>query len=518
MPNIGRPIEVLPACTTLGCGENGGLRRQRPLSGGYLMGLSARVLAVLFLILLQLSVSQAQPPTASQGGSYGAETRVAIERIIQANDQMISGKAADAQNLLRGVAEPLKRLEALAQKFREVANREDLRCQERIGDLERKTNDLYQQERALSEKINELNGLLAAAATKRSLAQAEITKLSASMNAAQRSIQERQQKLRELTNWWWVPGYGQYLSIRALVDDDIGQNQRAMSALGDQQKQIQQHDASMHAAQTLIVDLDRQKTNAAQLNSQLNVMRSSAQEELRKLKSTAVFLTEANVFWGKAESMLQVDVQGLTGTMSILMDVLRTEVRAPSSSDPLHEVARDFRQKLVEFAESVDANDNFLLKDATAYCGGPPKAIDANVMVSTKCNISQFTKYYKIVDPKTCAFQYLNPPGCPPKPKSVSISVDTLARGKARGTWTRAGGQNWIGRARCESAAIYYGKLSNIEQCEQRCIADPECTVWTYNERNGYMGMDSITECWGGLNSLGATKSSWGGFASGGIR
>ncbi|HZO83830.1 MAG TPA: hypothetical protein VFC26_01375, partial [Verrucomicrobiae bacterium] len=92
---------------------------------------------------------------------------------------MISGKAADAQNLLRGVAEPLKRLEALAQKFREVANREDLRCQERIGDLERKTNDLYQQERALSEKINELNGLLAAAATKRSLAQAEITKLSA---------------------------------------------------------------------------------------------------------------------------------------------------------------------------------------------------------------------------------------------------------------------------------------------------------------------------------------------------
>jgi hypothetical protein len=481
------------------------------------MRLSARVLTVLFLFLVFLPVSRAQPPTIAQGGSYGAETRIAIERIIQANDQIIYGKATDAQNLLRGIAEPLKRLEALAQKFREMANREDVRCQKRIGDLETKTSDLYQQEKALNSKIDELNGLLAAAATKRSLAEVEVTRLSASMSAAQRSIQERQEKLRELTNWWWVPGYGQYLAVRTLVDDDIGQHQRAMSALSDQQKQLQQHNASMNAAQALVGDLDRQKKDAAELHSQLNVMRSSAQEELRKLKATAVFLTEADVFWGKAETLLQVDAQGLTGTMSILMDVLKKEVQAPSSSDPLQEVARDFRQKLIEFAESVDAKDNFLLKDATAYCGGPPAVIDATI--SAKCNIIQFTKYYKIVDPKTCAFQYLNPPGCPPKPKSVSISVDALARGKARGTWTRAADQNWIGRARCESAAsIYYGKLSNIEECEQRCIADPECTVWTYNDRNGYMGMDSITECWGGLPALNAHKTNWGGFVSGGAR
>jgi hypothetical protein len=516
MRNIGRPIEVLPASRTLGCGENGGLRRQRPLSGGYLMGLSARVLAVLFLVLLQLPVSRAQAPTASQGGSYGAETRVAIERIIQANDQIISGKAADAQNLLRGIAEPLKRLEALAQRFREVANREDVRCQQRIGDLERKTNDLYQQEKELNTKIDDLNGLLEAAATKRSLAEAEVTRLSASMNAAQRSIQERQEKLRELTNWWWVPGYGQYLAVRTLVDDDIGQHQRAMSALGDQQKQIQQHSASMHAAQALVADLDRQRTNAAELHGQLNVMRSSSQDELKKLKATAVFLTGADVFWGKAQTLLQVDAQGLTGTMSILMDVLKSEVQAPSSSDPLHEVARDFRQKLMEFAESVDANDNFLLKDATAYCGGPPAAKDATI--SAKCNIVQFTKYYKIVDPKTCAFQYLNPPGCPPAPRVVDVTPERVAEGTKRGTWTTTGEQNWVGRARCAPAAIYYGKLSNAGECEKKCRADRDCTVWTYNERNGYMGMDSITECWGGLPVLNAAKTNWSGFVSGGMR
>jgi len=144
---------------------------------------------------------------------------------------------------------------------------------------------------------------------------------------------------------------------------------------------------------------------------------------------------------------------------------------------------------------------------------------DPNATVSARCNISQFTKYYQIVDPKTCAFQYLNPPRCPPKPKVVNVSADALAAGRARGTWTKTAKQNWIGRQRCESAAAtYYGKVSNAEECESRCIGDPECTIWTYNSHNGYMGNDSIRECWGGLNSLDASKTSWEGFTSGGIR
>ena len=101
----------------------------------------------------------------------------------------------------------------------------------------------------------------------------------------------------------------------------------------------------------------------------------------------------------------------------------------------------------------------------------------------------------------------------------VNVSADALAAGRARGTWTKTAKQNWIGRQRCESAAAtYYGKVSNAEECESRCIGDPECTIWTYNSHNGYMGNDSIRECWGGLNSLDASKTSWEGFTSGGIR
>src|SRR6516164_5038079 len=207
----------------------------------------------------------------------GSTTRAAIDQIIKANDEAVSGKIVDAQNLLRWIAEPLKNLEGLAQKFREVANREHDRCMLRIGELETKTSDLYQQQLELNDKIKDLDAQLAGAAKRRDLAAAEIERLRANMAASEQSMREREAKLSELAKWWWVPGYGAYLGIRTLVDNDIGQYQSAVSALSDQQKQLQQHAASLDRAQALRAQLDPQKQQGEALHRQLDGMRSSAQ-------------------------------------------------------------------------------------------------------------------------------------------------------------------------------------------------------------------------------------------------
>jgi len=301
-----------------------------------------------FLVVLCLAIGGRGTPAISEGGTYGSTTRAAIDQIIKANDEAVSGKIVDAQNLLRWIAEPLKNLEGLAQKFREVANREHDRCMLRIGELETKTSDLYQQQLELNDKIKDLDAQLAGAAKRRDLAAAEIERLRANMAASEQSMREREAKLSELAKWWWVPGYGAYLGIRTLVDNDIGQYQSAVSALSDQQKQLQQHAASLDRAQALRAQLDPQKQQGEALHRQLDGIRSSAQNELRELKGTAVFLTDADVFWGKAETLVQVDANGFIGTMQILQDVLERDVQAPSFTDPSHEVVRDFRQKLLE--------------------------------------------------------------------------------------------------------------------------------------------------------------------------
>jgi hypothetical protein len=182
-----------------------------------------------------------------------------------------------------------------------------------------------------------------------------------------------------------------------------------------------------------------------------------------------------------------------------------------------HPEAKTLREALIEFASSLDNKTNFLLDDATDYCGGPARIAGAT-KISQECNIERFTAYYEIVDPVKCSFRYLNSPGCPPPSQTVSVSAQTIAQAKARGNWVRETDQNWVGRSRCASSgAIYYGKTGSPDACEQSCMSDSTCVFWTYNVRNGYMPR-SIQECWGARAVLSPNTGKWGGFISGGLR
>jgi hypothetical protein len=420
---------------------------------------------------------------------------------------------------VQGMSQSIRMLDERAHKFREIANSEHARCTQRIGELDVETNKLFVQQTETNRKIADLTASLEGAATGRNLAAAEIARLSTMLNDTARSMREGQARLEEMQKWWWVPGYGQYLTIRTVVNNDVGKYQQAINALSDQQQRLAANSNTQAQAQALIETLSREKQQAEGLNGQLVRMRESAQASLRDLNRIAVFLTDADVFWGLAENLLEVDGESFVRKMKIIQDVLARDVTSPSFKDPSKTLAENFQQKLVEFANSVDKQSNFLLKDTTNFCGGPPLAL--NAAISARCNINQITAYYEIVDPKTCTFRYLNPPGCPPAAKSVNMGADALSLGRTRGAWTRAADQNWVGRpstSPCSIAGtIYYGKLSDPEQCESRCMADADCHFWTFNVRNGFMP-DSINQCWGGPGSLDPNKTSWGGFISGGIR
>lgn len=470
------------------------------------------------LIVFWLAMSCAG--ASARADVYENSTRETIQQLIRANDLLIAGHAAESRALVQQMGESIRNLDGLAQKYREIANREHTRCSKRIGELDVKTNELFVEQTELKKQIDDLSASLIGAATKQRLAADEINRLNATLSETAQKLRERQAKLEEMQKWWWVPGYGQYLAIRTLADDDIGQYNQTITAIQDQQQRLESNANTLAESQTLIANLTSRKQQAEQLNGQLTEMRVSAQTDLKGLNGIAVFLTDADVFWGLAQNLLQVDGDSYVRQMKIIQDVLARNNTSPSFTQPSVTMAQNFQQKLVEFADSIEKQSNFLLQPTTQFCGGPP-APHTNVAISGRCNIDAITSYYEIVDPKTCSFRYLNPPGCPPTAKSVSTDADALSRGRSRGAWTRADSQNWIGRpstSPCSTAGtIYYGKLSDPAQCEAMCMADTDCTIWTFNVRNGFMP-DSINQCWGGPTSLDANKRPWGGFISGGIR
>jgi hypothetical protein len=475
-------------------------------------------LAVLFCLVVITHGQQNWTPT--QKGSYGKMTRDALGRLLASAEKLRAGDQAGAKQVLQGMQGPVDELTTAASFFREQANRESVRCVDHIKTLENRVAEIYQEEQQVKGRIDDLDAQLVKITEQKKLTEDEIAKLKASVLVTQQKLQERERKLEELRKWWWVPFYNLYLGIRTLVDDDIGNYNSLKNTLNDASIQMSHHQQEFQAARSMREALSKERETMRKTHAGLQEMRRGAEAELGNLKKSAVFLTDAGIFWQRVNRLLQINVSDSVKLALEIQNIeseMTKENTAPLFDDWKQRPVMELYESLAAFADTIDRGKNFLQAEGTDFCGGPPRPVNGPP-VSGACNIDQFTRYYEIVDPKTCTFRYLNAPGCPPRPRPVVVTDQTVAARKSGRTWVRASEQNWIGRERCAFAkTIYYGKENNQDDCERKCMSDPACVVWTFNSNNGYMGNDSVNECWGGTQALAPLKQSWPGFQSGGI-
>jgi hypothetical protein len=454
----------------------------------------------------------------SAGTNYGQTTRAALTRLLNSAEKLKRGDKSGAQAELAGMASSLGEITKATDFFREQANREFDRCVGHIGTLDKKVGELYQQEIKTAKEIQDLDAKLVNVMKQKQLTDQEISTVNQQIQIAKGQMEERQRKLEELRKWWWVPFYGFGLAIRTLVDDDIGNYNSLTHTLRDSSSKLASHQRDLNSLEQSRNALNRELGDMARTQKALKELRETSEQDLANLKKSAVFLTDAQVFWGKVTSLLKMDVgQSLTALTDIMLlkDLMNKQNAQPSFSDPRQRPITELHDSLITFADTLDQGNNFLMAEGSDFCGGPARQ-KVGPNVSNNCNIESITRYYEIVDPKTCSFRYLNPPGCPPLPRKVTVTDQAVAASRTKGSWTRSEDQNWVGRSRCESPhAVFYGKMNSADACERTCMSDPNCVAWTYNERNGYMP-NSTSECWGATRELQLLKSSWSGFRSGG--
>ena len=471
------------------------------------------------LLCLSAAITGQQNWTPAQKGNYGKVTRDALDRLLAAADKLQAGDRQGAKSLLQGMQSEVSLLTQVTDYFREQANREYGRCVTHIADLNTRVADLSNQEDALNVKIQDIEAQLVNIETRKQLTEEEIKKLRTSLSATEQLLAERRRKLHELEKWWWVPFYGAYLAIRTTVDNDIGNYNSLRNTLIDSSRRLSVNMQELQTITSMKATLDREKAVVSKTHSDLRLMRIGAEADLGNLNDDAVFLTEADAFWDRVGLLLRLDVgQALTAATDIsnLQSQLTRENSPPLFNNPKQRPVVELYESLVAFADTIDQGNNFLTAQGSDFCGGPPRQ-KTGPDISSACKIDQFSSSYEIIDPKTCTFRYINPPGCPPRPKTVAVTEQALAAARGRGVWARASDQNWIGRARCSSPLVkYYGKLNGPEDCEKACMSDATCAVWTYNVRNGYMP-GSFQECWGGTAAFSPNKADWGGFESGGL-
>lgn len=494
--------------------------------------LSASIPAVVAVLACFLLIAHGQQKwTPTHKGSYGRMTRDALNRLLESANDLRTGRSGDAKKVLEGMQGSVDDLTTMTAFFREQADRESDRCINHIKTLENRVAEIYQQEQAAKSAIDDLDAKLTGITERKQLTQNEIVGLRASVAITQQKLQERERKLEELRKWWWVPFYNIYLGVRTLVDDDIGQYTSLKNTLQDKSQQMAHHQREFEAASAIKLALSRERDTMVRTHAGLQEMRLGAEGELGGLKKSAVFLTNAGVFWQRVRRLLKTDLSqsvDLAKEIEELESEMTKENTAPLFDDLRQRPLMELYDSLAAFADTIDQGKNFLEAEGTDFCGGPPRPANGP-NVASACNIDRLTRYYEITDPKTCAFRPINPPGCPPRPRPVVLTdhrgsvftADQIARvATARGAWTRADGENWIDRQRCDPGvgdSIYYGKVQGQDKCELKCMADGTCVSWTFNHGNESVGKDSINECWGSSLRAQLPQRPNSGFQSGGI-
>ena len=168
-----------------------------------------------------------------------------------------------------------------------------------------------------------------------------------------------------------MPGYGQYVSIRTLVDGDIGSYNGLVATLNDSDQRLRQSQAASQAANALRETLQSSRNATTATISGLKKMRTDTEGELGDLKRSAVVLTDASVLWAKAGNLLTIAAADQLSSLESIQQLLEKGSNAPDFDDPTRQYAGDLQATLVRFAQSVDNGSNFLFEPAS-FCGGPP--------------------------------------------------------------------------------------------------------------------------------------------------
>ena len=259
------------------------------------------LLAVAFL---QVGAVRAQTP------DYAALTQTTVSQLVSALDLYRSNRTAEAQAQLSRLGPGLAQLVDVTKHYRELANAEHDRCMTRVVQLEQRTSDLYQDEQKVKGAMDALDAEIAGLSKNAQVAGDEVQRLNTTLIEISGRMQERERKLKELTQWFWVPGYGQYLAVRTLADKDIESYKSEINSLNDQNRLMQDQQQALAVAEEARRKLAIDREAARKTGEGLRQMRTELEADLGRLKVSSTVLTEASVLWGKAGDSPDPDRSG----------------------------------------------------------------------------------------------------------------------------------------------------------------------------------------------------------------
>jgi hypothetical protein len=240
------------------------------------------------------------------------------------------GDRVQAQALLESTRASVSAVRADLMILREKTTSMAAACDDSLKQLERARGDAIAAHERLEEQLRTEHSSLKAAVSQEQSAQTEMGIVQESIARVQRAMREHAARLQELEKWWWVPGYGAYLGIRELVDNESGRLVSLRRDLSHAQDDARQSWQRAAAAEEMVRQLEsaiiRSETEAAAAAAVQNELLS----RIAAMRSLNDFLHDAALMADDLESVLELQVQ--TSLDRVASDLRRLIERAEASA------------------------------------------------------------------------------------------------------------------------------------------------------------------------------------------
>lgn len=288
-------------------------------------------------------------------------TQDVINQLFTSAERLKAGDYTSAQTILQKMDKSVDELLATTERYQRRAEQEQNRCVEQIQTLEQQIGELYQQEQQLNQHAHNLRSQLSSSNIKEKKLEERIQQLKQELAAAQSDLHNRRKKLNEVKKWFWVPGYGQYLAIRTLVDDDIDKVNSLSNTLKDTQYQLQAKQINFQQIEELGNDLEHASQVADGLQKRLSQTRQKLRNQAQAFKDTYEFLADSNHFWGTVKQVLDKNVEDAVEDLDLIIDELGQELALPTFDDIEQATHLEMKEALLEFSRTLDSGKNFLV-------------------------------------------------------------------------------------------------------------------------------------------------------------
>jgi len=259
--------------------------------------------------------------------SYSSITQNTLDQLVALSAWLVSWGPWETnrkivQERLGRVQKDIKHIAKISQHFVDSGNKEyDLRA-EQISRIHIQIGAIYENEQRVTKDLNELAAKLTSLKTSRQLTEKAVADTRRKLAENIASLAERKAKLEELQKWFWVPGYGQYVTVRSLVDNDLQASLSLANSVADIERKLQNTTASLNEIPQIEARLNAQKANYETEKSSLEAFRGELNDSLGRLKKVLVFFGDVATFWGElkvlSEDELQFTVEALQRKLALL--------------------------------------------------------------------------------------------------------------------------------------------------------------------------------------------------------